>query len=158
MWKLRTVPASFFTQRLHRNDEKNPKIWCARWKKVERGGSAKGNKVLHAWLSWRRRERGVSGRPVMLKEDKVPEEPVTPPWSRLHILSPAGALAWLCPTKASVTHRVYGMLLHAFAYMCNCVWKFSLSHSVSVAVSSHALSVTTVFLLVLCEIRQQQVK
>lgn len=59
--------------------------------------------------------------------------------SRLHILSPAGAAAWLCPTKASVTHRVYGMLLHACVYMCNCVWKFSLSHSLSMFVSSHAV-------------------
>lgn len=61
--------------------------------------------------------------------------------SRLHILSPAGAAAWLCPTKASVTHGVYGMLLHACVYMCNCVWKFSLSHSLSVLVSSHAVFV-----------------
>lgn len=59
--------------------------------------------------------------------------------SRLHILSPAGAAAWLCPTKASVTHGVHGMLLHACVYMCNCVWKFSLSHSLSVFVSSHAV-------------------
>ena len=64
----------------------------------------------------------VSGHPGMLKEDKVfdwQRSPVTSACSRFHILSTAGAGAaaavWLCPTKASVAHRVDSILLHAFA-------------------------------------------
>lgn len=40
----------------------------------ERRSLPEKNKVLlHAWLSWKERgKRGVSGRPGMLKEDKVP--------------------------------------------------------------------------------------
>lgn len=59
MWKLRTVPASFSTRRLHRNDEKNPKIRCASWRKLKEAALRKRNKVLHAWLSWRRGESVV---------------------------------------------------------------------------------------------------
>lgn len=115
----------FSTQRLHQNDETKPKIWRARWRKLKEAALQRGAKC-YTPLSWRRGGESAAfwTHPGTLKEDKVP---VTSPCHRLHILGPAGAAAGLCPTKASVTQAVYGMLLDAFAYMCNCVWKFFLT-------------------------------
>lgn len=145
-------PWRFFTRRLHWNDEKKPKIWCAHWRKLQEAALQRGIKCCmhqyHEGEGWawcfrlsRHTERRQGACPT--------EEPVTPPCSRLHILSPAGEAAWLCPSKPSVSHRVYGMLLHAFAYVCNCVWKFSPSHSVCFSVSVYTVVFTVVFLLFL---------
>lgn len=137
-----SAPCGFLMRRLHRNDEKNPEIWCTRWWKLKEAAVRRGTKCyMHGY---REKESVVfqivqaCWKKIRCPSDRRALSPHSP--SRLHILIPAGAAAWLCPTKAGVTHRVYGMLLHAFAYMCNCVWKFSLSHSVSMSVSSHTAS------------------
>lgn len=104
--------------------ENESKVLLRSHNKVWRGSLPKKNKMLlHSCLPWE--EHGVPGRPGMLTDDKLPiwrwslSPPPQPP---SHPLSPAGAAAWLCPTKASVTYGLYSMPLHAFAYMCNCVW------------------------------------
>lgn len=137
-----SAPCGFLMRRLHRNDEKNPEIWCTRWWKLKEAAVRRGTKCyMHGY---REKESVVfqivqaCWKKIRCPSDRRALSPHSS--SRLHILIPAGAAAWLCPTKAGVTHRVYGMLLHAFAYMCNCVWKFSLSHSVSMSVSSHTAS------------------
>lgn len=115
MWKLSTAP--------DRNDEKKRKMWCADWshkKQLLKGEQS----VTSIYIM----KDSVSGFQGELKEDKMPAWQRTPPCCRLHILSPAREAAWLCPQKPSVTHRLYGMLLQAFACMFNCVWKlFSLT-------------------------------
>lgn len=125
--------------------KRGPDMCCARRGELK---EARGTKCyMHGYREkekggWRESaaSRAVSG---MLKEDKVAARRRSPsprPDCRLHILSPAGAAAWLCPTKAGVTHGVYSMLLHASAYMCNCVWKFSLSHTLCVSIPTPSLS------------------
>ncbi len=83
--KIINSPCRLFTRGLRRNDEKNPKDLIRSLKKVERRGSPKGNKVLHAWLSWRERGESVAFRAVQACWKKIrcpPDRSARHPTSR----------------------------------------------------------------------------
>lgn len=126
------APCRFLTRRLHRNDEKNPKIWCARWRKLKGADLQRGTKCyMRGYREKERGECGVSDRPGLLKEDKVPvrqKSPVTPPSKQASYPDPSGTGGLALSRKSRCHSRG---LRHAATCLCLyvqlCVKVFSLT-------------------------------